>query len=1210
MAYLTPHQEKALNYKNHISLTANAGSGKTFVLSKRFLKIITEENISLRNIAAITFTDKAASELYKKIAIQIEEEIKATSDEKEIRKLESIRRQLVSANISTIHSFCIDILREHPVEAELDANFSPVDESTSEELIELSVEEMIKDSLKNKSDEDKLKNLIRIYSSKNLLAKELITLVKNRKNVLTVADKIYSKPEAEIALFFHQSFLSYFEKIFQVKIDAAISSLNKINEVVFEVNNNNQYAVEIRSLINRLSTESDNENIIKILLDTKNQALTKDNKVKSRGYLKSDLRGGLQKEIDLTEQFFEGFSKLDYQDNFPEVENELARFGKDIIYFFSKAIEIYGKKKKDNGYLDYEDILLHTKNILELENVRKDLSEKYKYIMIDEYQDTNEIQYNIFLPILEKLKTGNLFVVGDEKQSIYMFRDAELEVFDVTKNDIKSASGPEYLLTLPDSFRMAPAVCLFANLLFKKLFAEPNLLFNEVEHSDLVCARTDDNPGKIEILLTKNNNEIESVEKNTNIFNFEAEIVAKRILKLIYSDNVQGKIIWNDIAVLCRKRKYFNELEKTFVKYNIPFVILGGKGFYQKQTVYDIYNYFSFLADKQNDTALIGILRSTFFSMSDSQIFEISLKPGKNYWEKLQHYIEENNEFKNIALVLKENLSLAQNYDITALLRKILNETDLLAVLASKQNGNQELANVEKLIKLTINYFTQGFKTLYDYVNFLRDSIEQFEDEAQAAVADESNSVKIMTFHQSKGLEFDNVFLYGCNESIKKESIRSKSINVNKKFGLLTKIPLNSNYSSEYSSAPIIGISNLISEKKNIAEFKRLFYVGVTRAKNNLFISAALNKDDESNTNSFLALLQKSFGVDLNSQSFNIKSDLKFLLFQDNKYGTVEKEVSTEIKILNTIEYSSQYQNEGEKVHVKKLYKIGKIKDNPKGEIISATKISVYKQCPLKYYLTYDLGYTPFFQKYKKWTMQTNLQKRYEFNEREDEALFDFHELTDYKIIKEFSDVKGRVIHSVLQKEINQNQLESFIEESIINELSSFIVDEKQKTVLKNDVLADLINFYASKEYSDLKNYKNYYNEYEVYSKENDYFLYGIIDKLIIEDNKAIIVDYKTDLVAEEELEEKSKSYFNQLRFYSYIVNRLFDDITSYELRLIFIKLPQHPQVVKINIRDFELFKQEIESIVNNMRNQNYIKKLQHCPDCYYSIGNNRCIKN
>jgi hypothetical protein len=131
-----------------------------------------------------------------------------------------------------------------------------------------------------------------------------------------------------------------------------------------------------------------------------------------------------------------------------------------------------------------------------------------------------------------------------------------------------------------------------------------------------------------------------------------------------------------------------------------------------------------------------------------------------------------------------------------------------------------------------------------------------------------------------------------------------------------------------------------------------------------------------------------------------------------------------------------------------------------------------------------------------------------------------------------------------------------------------------------------------------------------VYSKENDYFLYGIIDKLIIEDNKAIIVDYKTDLVAEEELEENSKSYFNQLRFYSYIVNRLFDDITSYELRLIFIKLPQHPQVVKINIRDFELFKQEIESIVNNMRNQNYIKKLQHCPDCYYSIGNNRCIKN
>ncbi len=1210
MTYLTPHQEKALNFKNHISLTANAGSGKTFVLSKRFLKIIREENISLRNIAAITFTDKAASELYKKIASEIENEIKASVSENDIKKLENLRRQLVSANISTIHSFCIDILREHPVEAELDANFIPVDENISGELIELCVEEIIKETLKEKGNADKLKNLIRIYSSKNLLAKEIVALIKSRKNVLTVAGKIYSKHENDIALFFNRSFWDKFKKLFLTKIEEVISSLSKINIAVLNEKQDNQVAVEIQNTIKVLQNASENEIILKNLLYLHDQALTKVNKIKNRGYLITKLRDSLNEEIDNVELFYEDFSKLEYNENHYEVEVELARFGKDIIYFFNKALELYNKKKKENGFLDYEDILLHTKKILELENIQKDLSRKYKYIMIDEYQDTNEIQYNIFLPILEKLKTGNLFIVGDEKQSIYMFRDAELEVFDITKNDIRAASGQEFLLTLPDSFRMAPANCLFANLLFKDLFSKPDLMFNEVEHSDLVCARQDNNPGQIEILLAGNDEDIQNTNVDNIIESTEPEILAKRILKLINEDEPQGISNWNDIAVLCRKRKYFHELEKIFVKYNIPFVILGGKGFYQRQSVYDLYNYFSFLSDNNNDTALIGILRSPFFLLSDSQIFEISLQAGQNYWDKLKQYIIVDKKLKSIVETLTENLLLAKNYNITALLRKILDESDLLAVLASKRNGNQEIANIEKLIKLTINFFTQGFKTLYDYVNFLKDSIEQFEDEAQAAVGEDSNSVKIMTLHQSKGLEFDTVFLYGCNESLKKDSIKSKSVTIDKNFGLLTKVPLKSNYSSDYFSAPIIGVSNLILEKKNIAEFKRLLYVGVTRAKNKLFISAELNQSNSYNANSFLAMVSEGLGIDLNIQSKELKSSLKFLQLENNKYLTNEREFVTEIKIVKDVKYNGEIPNKENSKVIEKYLKIKSVNDNLKGEVISATKISVYKQCPLKYHLTYDLGFSPLFQNYKKWIISSDSRKAFEFNEKEDETLFGLNEIANIKNIKEFSDVKGRIIHSVLQKEINQHQLSEFIDDSINNEISTFNIDAEQKNLFKNDIKEDIHNFYKSSEFSDLKRYKNYYNEYEVYAKENDYFLYGIIDKLIIDNEKAIIVDYKTDLVKEKELEEKSNSYFNQLRFYSYVVSRLFDKIKFYELRLIFIKWPQYPQKINLSNKDFEPVKGEIKSMVDEIRRQNYIRNLDHCKSCGYSLKNNRCIKN
>ena len=194
MNILTPHQNKALNYKKHISLTANAGSGKTFVLSKRYLEIAVNENLPLRNIAAITFTDKAAGELYQKIAKEIDSRIKSAVEKKAVEQLEMIRRQLVSANISTIHSFCIDILREHPVEAGIDANFTPIDEIFADELIELSVEEAIKSSLENSSDEDKLKYLIRLFSSKSILSCEIASSIKHRRNLLSLAANIYNSP--------------------------------------------------------------------------------------------------------------------------------------------------------------------------------------------------------------------------------------------------------------------------------------------------------------------------------------------------------------------------------------------------------------------------------------------------------------------------------------------------------------------------------------------------------------------------------------------------------------------------------------------------------------------------------------------------------------------------------------------------------------------------------------------------------------------------------------------------------------------------------------------------------------------------------------------------------------------------------------------------------------------------------------------------------
>jgi len=1188
---LTPHQQSALNYSKHISLTANAGSGKTFVLSRRFLEIALNENVPLRNIAAITFTDKSAGELYKKIANEIERRIISNPEEAVIKKLERIRRQLVSANISTIHSFCIDILREYPVEASLDANFQAIDESLSNELVELSVEETIKSAFDNLKEAEDLKYLIRFFASRKIFTDELFSLIKNRKNVFDIAKAVYSKTEKEIADHFFKTFTELADKIFLNKKELLINNLSAINNSVLNIDRKNQTAIAASSLIEKLKSNLTTEDFLLSLNSIAELIRTKSSgTIKIRGYLPNEIKGRIEDKVEQVEIFFKQLKTISTPENHTEIEIELATLGKKLIGLFNKCANLYEEKKKENSYLDFEDILLHTREILKNNTVREALSEKYKYIMVDEYQDTNEIQYQIFLPILDDLKTGNLFVVGDEKQSIYMFRDAELEVFNETKKNISDVSGKDFLLTLPDSFRMAPEICLFTNELFKKLFNEPDEFYNEVEYSELICARKESVKGKVEILIGDEEDEDKS----------EPELVTKRILKLIKEE----KINWNEIAILVRKRKNFRELEKVFSKYKIPFNVVGGTGFYQKQCVYDIYNYFNFLMDKNNDTALVGVLRSPFFNLSDAQVFQISREYGANYWDKFHNYCKTYPNAVQIKEILKENLALVKSYEPTILLRKIFNETCYLSVLASKPNGTQELANIEKLINLTTSFNQQSFRTVYDYLNFLKESIEKTEDESQASVAEESNSVKIMTLHQAKGLEFKVVFLFKCDEASLMSSVHSKKITAAKKIGLLTKVPVNENYFSEYESAPVVNIYNHIVKKKDIAEIKRLFYVGITRAMDYLFISASFKKDFNYSENTFMGLLSDGLNPDFDSDELKISSELKFLKKINDKYENITEKLILLIPIIKQIEVPGNIEKIfPSNIFPKKLNLSGVI-DLPEGEIISATKLSIFNQCPLKYRLTYEYGFSRLMNQFKDWEYHLTELKQ-EFNPLEENITTDNEEETK---IFHSGEMKGRIIHRILQEEIDKTDLRKYTEELVKQEIKHLNDNNQDYDKFIDDITIDLEKFYESDSYDELSGFSNYRNEYEVYSLEENYFLYGIIDRLIIEGKKAIIIDFKTDDIKKSEIQQRFESYLTQLKFYSYIVSRLYKDVEQLELRVIFIRHPDEKMTIKIQADETQGIKNTIKRMVSETRNGIFTKNLSHCSKCIFSIDHSRCI--
>lgn len=1200
---LTPHQTKALDYTKHVSLTANAGSGKTFVLSKRYLEIALNEDLPLRNIAAITFTDKAAGELYQKIAKEIDQRVKSATDKIILNKLERIRRQLVSANISTIHSFCTDILREHPVEAGIDANFNPIDELFSDELIELSVEEVIKQALQGDVDSEELKYLLRLFSSKTILHRELARSLKHRRNLLLIDSRIYNKSAEEIAESFYHIFLTVSEKIISENLDDFLTAAEKVNTAVLNSSSQNATALEIKNILKQLIKAKKFETVISLLNELKNKMLVQKGTIAVKGYLNNSLREKLENECHSIEEFLASLKYFTIPSNHSKIELELAKFGKTFIHFFKKSLELYTNKKQEGGYLDYEDMLLLTQNILLNNDVRKSLSEKFKYIMIDEYQDTNELQYNIFLPILDDLKSGNLFVVGDEKQSIYMFRDAELEIFKQTKDAIKLEAGQDSILSLPDSFRMAPNLCVFINFLFKRLFANPNPLFNEVEHSDVVCARSDGINGNIEFLFAES-----SEDENEEIA--EATLLSERILKLI-KDGYEGvQVRWGDVAILCRKRKAFIELEKIFVKKNIPYSIIGGKGFYQRQSIYDIFNYFSFLLDQNDDTSLVGILRSPFFSVSDSEIFEISLQQGSNFWQKLNQYNIRNNKFSRIVELLSNNLSIVNSKDASEILRKIISETGYLSVLSQKANSVQEFANIRKLVNLTINFYSEGFRTLYDYVNFLKEAINEVEDESQAVISDEVNSVKIMTIHQAKGLEFPVVFLYRCGESTKKDSVRSKSVSVNKEFGLLTKVPLDENYFGEYSSAPIIGLSDYISDRKNLAEIKRLFYVGITRAKNQLFISASLESVESTKKDSFISLLLQGMDLDLDSESHKIESSLKLLTRRNEDCKVIEKFYEIKIPIIKKLESSTLPINLEAELSSFDFSLIRNAEDKPFGEIISATKLTIYNQCPLKYRLIYELGFSTIISDYHEWLTERQKTEKpgsFDFNAREEELLYSPEEEEKSQTEAKYSRVKGTIIHKILSEDTPENEITTKAELYLKKFIGVEEWDENLVSNLKTEIVSVLLNYYKSKTHLIIKSFSNYKNEFEVYHQQDDFYLFGIIDKLIIDNERLIIVDYKNDFIPSEMLHERANQYFTQLKFYSYIVSKLFAEKYEFELWVIFLRHPEQVQSMKVDASHLLLMKSEIEQMVKNSRESIKTKNLSHCQDCIFAL-NEKCI--
>jgi len=973
---LTKEQRDALNLNLHISLNANAGSGKTSVLVERYFSILEkairgELDVSPDEIVAITFTRKASAEMLSRIIKRFNsafETTKPTNLNQEvgldyIEKVRTIRNKLTNARISTIHSFCLQILSNYPIEADIPVNFREISESERLQLLDDAFNTTLMewlDSPEKKTTLGKILSNISLADLRNLTQKVISNI-----DLWNDLQKLYSKSFDEylqvLAEFFGETyhkcfnlFIQFFDTFFET-----YDGNEKIQEITTQIATFLRYSKEVlQDKVNFSNALFDFEawnNYLNFI----NAILTKDKKPRKR-YFNEDVYEEIASKSREFAKMFAFFDKIINLNSFkqkvkeksPEfnVEQRYFETSKAIFSFIQDVNNNFRKLKYDEGFIDFSDMLLKTNELFERhKNILEEVRNGIKFLLVDEFQDTDQLQFDIIRQLVPNEKNigkiPNLFIVGDEKQSIYSFRNADVRVFQDAKFYIVELNDNNEdawkldfgKLKLTQTFRLKPEIAGFVDRTIGNLMllsdAEPFSEFN-IDYEPFVIPEIKlqqyQNPNaqkvapitflfektKDESIQTENSNATENGQENQanneetpkqNEYNKLDLLIARHINFIVENDEAQiydkdiesfRTVNFSDIAILSRKIKDLAKIASVFASQNIPFIFQGGKNFFSAREIQDIISFLRFLVNPKNDVALVSILRSVFFGFTDEDLLNISTSANDvlPFWNKLTNYFNilktEENAIGNPDSELLTKINYAINVierlrqlvsilPINELIHRILVETEWHKKVRGFKNFEQILANVDELLDYSREYVSLGFRTILDFIDDIDFISKSGISDADRFGFVSSNAVRLLTIHSAKGLEFPVVYLY----RIDSEPRTKENIDVSRQIGLI--FPMVVYLDNEVHKAPTL--QNLLAstqlEIEQEAEELRLLYVATTRASDFLIItgSVAFNDKNECKTKYHLQKILEAIKLKVaNKSSERISCDFEIKILKEN----------------------------------------------------------------------------------------------------------------------------------------------------------------------------------------------------------------------------------------------------------------------------------------------------------------------------------------
>lgn len=849
---LTEQQTAAIFAKGvSVSLSAGAGSGKTFVLTQRFLTSLEPgsrtEPTDLHSLVAITFTERAAREMRDRIREACHLRLQHCSEE-HAHHWQQILRGLDSARISTIHSFCASLLRSRAVEAGLDPGFTVLEPPLSNVLLRQVVRKTLHEQISSAND-DATQLVVQFGLERT---RELLQSLTTQRFSQVLSDPLQTSAQELADRWIRDWKTQFVPKLIARFRDSPL--IQQVLQAIADEPSNHQVMKErISYLISVLSPTAIWQDPRQIL-----EAVAEAARVQG---------GGGKKDWNSDEQYEKakfalqklrekaGALLADLEFN-PENVASAAEHSCRAVRLVDQIGREFDAAKRNQSALDFDDLLLQARNLLrDHPEVRRRVAAGIQQLMVDEFQDTDPVQAEVVRSLCgSALTQGKLFMVGDRKQSIYRFRRADPTVF-TTMSDQMPAPGR---LSLNVNFRSQPAILKFVNFLFASAMPGYERL---TPFKDLQLSPTP----AIEFLFAtaeadQQQRDPQHRPSATELRALEADWIARRIRELLSDPtprirtkqrDAQGLPILKpvqrgDIVILFRALSDVQQYEAALRKYGLDYYLVGGRAFFAQQEVFDLLNLCRYLDDPDDLIALVGVLRSPFFNLSDDSLQALSdssnfqfdngpLTLHQTVFLEPPSYLPDNqrNRIQFAADVLTRLRASKDRVPLSELLTSAIEQTGYDASLLVEFMGDRKLANLRKLIEMARQFETADFFTLKEFVLRLQTSVLEETDEEFAATHEEaSNVIRLMSIHQSKGLEFPVVIVADIDRQV---VVRGYDAVMNPQLGPLIKQPDRFGSTADHLA---LRMHRIAEEEADAAETVRLFYVACTRAADHLILSA------------------------------------------------------------------------------------------------------------------------------------------------------------------------------------------------------------------------------------------------------------------------------------------------------------------------------------------------------------------------------------